>query len=103
MLLQGLSIVFQSLAIRFAGVDDGVGCTFCCSPRLSACLLAGFPVAFSLGGTALLFALFGVIGGGFEPAFLTGLPSRVFGIMTNETLIAVRIVRLYGGNARARA
>ena len=33
-------------------------------------LLAGFPVAFSLGGTALLFAAAGVIGGGFESAFL---------------------------------
>ena len=31
-------------------------------------LLAGFPVAFSLGGTALLFALFGVIGGSFNEA-----------------------------------
>jgi TRAP-type mannitol/chloroaromatic compound transport system permease large subunit len=34
-------------------------------------LLAGFPVAFSLGGTALIFALGGVISGGFEPAFLS--------------------------------
>ena len=49
-------------------------------------LLAGFPVAFSLGGTALIFAFLGVIGGGFESAFLSGLPSRIFGIMTNETL-----------------
>ena len=46
-------------------------------------LLAGFPVAFSLGGTALMFAMAGVVGGGFESAFLSGLPSRIFGIMTN--------------------
>ncbi len=59
-------------------------------------LLAGFPVAFSLGGTALLFALFGVIGGGFESAFLTGLPSRIFGIMSNETLIAVPLFVFMG-------
>ena len=52
-------------------------------------LLAGFPVAFSLGGTALIFALVGVLAGSFESAFLSGLPSRLFGIMTNETLIAV--------------
>jgi hypothetical protein len=52
-------------------------------------LLAGFPVAFSLGGTALLFAFAGVIGGGFESAFLSGLPSRIFGIMSNDTLLAV--------------
>ncbi len=59
-------------------------------------LLAGFPVAFSLGGTALLFALFGVIGGGFESAFLTSLPSRMFGIMSNETLVAVPLFVFMG-------
>jgi tripartite ATP-independent transporter DctM subunit len=59
-------------------------------------LLAGFPVAFSLGGTALIFAVAGVIGGGFESAFLSGLPSRVFGIMTNETLIAVPLFVFMG-------
>ncbi len=59
-------------------------------------LLAGFPVAFSLSGTALLFALGGVLGGGFEQAFLSGLPSRVFGIMTNETLVAVPLFVFMG-------
>lgn len=59
-------------------------------------LLVGFPVAFSLGGTAMLFALFGVIGGSFESAFLMGLPSRIFGIMTNETLIAVPLFVFMG-------
>lgn len=59
-------------------------------------LLAGFPVAFSLGGTALLFALFGTIGGGFESAFLSGLPSRIFGIMTNDTLVAVPLFVFMG-------
>ena len=59
-------------------------------------LLAGFPVAFSLGGTALIFALFGVLGGGFESAFLSGLPSRIFGIMGNETLVAVPLFIFMG-------
>jgi tripartite ATP-independent transporter DctM subunit len=59
-------------------------------------LLAGFPVAFSLGGTALIFALAGVLGGGFEAAFLSGLPSRIFGIMTNETLVAVPLFVFMG-------
>ena len=59
-------------------------------------LLAGFPVAFSLGGTAMLFALFGVVGGGFESAFLSGMPSRLFGIMTNETFIAVPLFVFMG-------
>ena len=61
-----------------------------------ALLLAGFPVAFSLGGTALLFALGGVLAGGFEAAFLSSLPSRVFGIMTNETLVAVPLFVFMG-------
>ncbi|MDX1404479.1 MAG: TRAP transporter large permease subunit [Woeseiaceae bacterium] len=59
-------------------------------------LLAGFPVAFSLGGTALLFAVMGVLAGGFEAAFLSGLPSRVFGIMSNETLVAVPLFVFMG-------
>ena len=59
-------------------------------------LLVGFPVAFSLGGTALLFALGGVAGGGFEAAFLSGMPSRMFGIMTNETLVAVPLFVFMG-------
>ena len=59
-------------------------------------LLAGFPVAFSLGGTALLFAFAGVIGGGFEAAFLSGLPSRIFGVMSNETLVAVPLFVFMG-------
>ncbi len=61
-----------------------------------ALLLAGFPVAFSLGGTALLFAFVGVIGGGFEAPFLSGLPSRIFGIMSNETLVAVPLFVFMG-------
>ena len=52
-----------------------------------AVLLAGFPVAFTLGGTALIFAGAGVATGVFNEALLTGLPNRVFGIMTNETLM----------------
>ncbi len=59
-------------------------------------LLAGFPVAFSLGGTALAFAFFGILAGGFESAFLSGLPSRIFGIMTNDTLVAVPLFVFMG-------
>jgi tripartite ATP-independent transporter DctM subunit len=59
-------------------------------------LLAGFPVAFSLGGTTLIYAFIGVLTGGFESAFLSGLPSRIFGIMTNETLIAVPLFVFMG-------
>jgi len=59
-------------------------------------LLAGFPVAFTLGGTALIFAGVGVITGDFNDALLSGLPNRVFGIMNNETLIAVPLFVFMG-------
>ncbi len=59
-------------------------------------LLAGFPVAFTLGGTALIFAGVGVLGGGFDEALLSVLPNRVFGIMTNETLVAVPLFVFMG-------
>ena len=59
-------------------------------------LLAGFPVAFTLAGVALIFALIGIMTGSFDPAFLSAFPSRVFGIMTNETLIAVPVFVFMG-------
>ena len=59
-------------------------------------LMAGYPVAFSLAGTALLFALFGQITGTLDSAFLTALPNRIFGTMTNQTLIAVPLFVLMG-------
>ena len=61
-----------------------------------AILLAGFPVAFTLGGTALIFAAVGVMTGTFNDALLSGLPNRVFGIMTNETLVAVPLFVFMG-------
>jgi len=59
-------------------------------------LLAGFPVAFTLGGTALAFAAIGAIGGGFSGALLSGIPNRIFGIMTNQTLVAVPLFVFMG-------
>ncbi|NNF49193.1 MAG: TRAP transporter large permease subunit [Woeseiaceae bacterium] len=59
-------------------------------------LLAGFPVAFTLGGTALVFAIAGVAAGTFHEALLSGLPNRVFGIMGNETLVAVPLFVFMG-------
>ncbi len=49
----------------------------------------GYPVAFSLGGVSIIFALIGVILGAFDPVFLSALPSRIFGIMGNYTLLAI--------------
>ena len=59
-------------------------------------LLAGFPVAFTLAGVALIFALIGIMTGIFDPAFLSAFPSRIFGIMSNETLIAVPVFVFMG-------
>ena len=59
-------------------------------------LLAGYPVAFSLAGTALVFALLGHISGSFDDAFLQALPNRLFGIMSNTTLIAVPLFVFMG-------
>jgi tripartite ATP-independent transporter DctM subunit len=59
-------------------------------------LLLGYPVAFSLGGTALAFAWFGSMYGYFDDAFLQALPNRLYGIMTNETLIAVPLFVFMG-------
>jgi len=59
-------------------------------------LLLGYPVAFSLGGTALAFAWIGSLTGTFDTAFLEALPNRLYGIMTNETLIAVPLFVFMG-------
>ena len=59
-------------------------------------LMAGYPVAFSLAGTALLFALAGTLSGHFDMAFLQAVPNRLFGTMDNTTLIAVPLFVLMG-------
>jgi tripartite ATP-independent transporter DctM subunit len=65
---------------------------------LAACLvlMAGYPVAFSLAGTALLFAMVGTFTGHFDMAFIQALPNRLFGTMENTTLIAVPLFILMG-------
>lgn len=59
-------------------------------------LMAGYPVAFSLAGTALLFAFIGNMTGHFDMAFLHALPNRLYGIIDNTTLIAVPLFILMG-------
>jgi tripartite ATP-independent transporter DctM subunit len=59
-------------------------------------LMGGFPVAFTLAGVGLVFAGLGVLNGSFDPVFLEALPNRIFGIMTNETLIAVPLFVFMG-------
>ena len=59
-------------------------------------LMFGYPVAYTLAGTALLFATGGILFGSFDPAFLSALPGRLFGTMTNTTLIAVPLFIMMG-------
>ncbi len=59
-------------------------------------LLAGYPVAFSLGGIALIFAYAGSLAGAFDSIFLGTMPNRVYGIMSNETLMAVPLFVFMG-------
>ncbi len=61
-----------------------------------AVLMLGFPVAFSLGGTALAFALIGNAFHDFDLRLLGGLPSRYFGVMVNEVLVAVPLFVFMG-------
>jgi len=63
---------------------------------LFAGLASGFPVAFVLGGVALLVAGLGMLAGNFDPSFLEAFPNRVFGVMTNETLVAVPLFVFMG-------
>ena len=59
-------------------------------------LLLGYPVAFTLAGTALMFAFGGMLFGIFDTALLGALPSRIFGTMSNTTLIAVPLFVFMG-------
>jgi len=59
-------------------------------------LLIGYPVAFTLAGTALMFTVIGEMTGTFDPAFLEALPNRLYGIITNQILIAVPLFVFMG-------
>lgn len=59
-------------------------------------LLSGYPVAYALAGTSLLFAGIGVLFNVFDMAYLHALPNRIYGIMTNPTLLAVPLFIFMG-------
>lgn len=63
---------------------------------LCAGLASGFPVAFVLGGVALLFAGLGVLLGNFDASFLMALPNRLFDTLTSQTLLAVPLFVFMG-------
>jgi tripartite ATP-independent transporter DctM subunit len=59
-------------------------------------LLLGYSVAYSLAGTALIFAGVGAYFGVFDTSYLQAVPSRLFGIVSNQTLIAVPLFIFMG-------
>ena len=54
-----------------------------------ALIFTGYPVAFALGGTALLFGLVANLTGHFDLILFRAMPDRAFGTMSNYTLLAV--------------
>ena len=59
-------------------------------------LLLGYPAAFSLGAVGLSYALVGIGLGEFRPDFLQALPERVYGVMNNDTLLAIPFFTFMG-------
>src|SRR4030042_2882722 len=59
-------------------------------------LLTGFPVAFSLAATGLTFGFIGMEAGLFPQTLFQALPLRIFGIMQNDTLLAVPFFTFMG-------
>jgi tripartite ATP-independent transporter DctM subunit len=63
---------------------------------LCAALGLGYPVAMTLAGVGLIFAGIGTALGAFDPVFLEALPNRIFGTMSNDTLVAVPLFVFMG-------
>ena len=59
-------------------------------------LLLGYPVAFALAANGLVFAIIGIELGLFPTVFLQALPERIFGIMNNDTLLAIPFFTFMG-------
>jgi TRAP-type mannitol/chloroaromatic compound transport system permease large subunit len=59
-------------------------------------LLLGYPVAFALAANGLFFGLIGIEMGLFRPDFLGALPERVYGVMNNDTLLAIPFFTFMG-------
>jgi len=59
-------------------------------------LLLGYPAAFSLGACGLLYGFIGIELGLFAPNFMQALPQRVYGVMANDTLLAIPFFTFMG-------
>ncbi|MDH3370968.1 MAG: TRAP transporter large permease subunit, partial [Gammaproteobacteria bacterium] len=63
---------------------------------LAIFLLLGYPVAFALAANGLLFAIIGIQSGFFDLTLMQALPERVYGIVTNPTLLAIPFFTFMG-------
>ena len=63
---------------------------------LFICLLSGYPVAFTIAGVPLFFALIGSLINVFDLSFVSAFPNRIYGIMTNDLLISVPLFVFMG-------
>jgi TRAP-type mannitol/chloroaromatic compound transport system permease large subunit len=61
-----------------------------------AALFAGYPVALTLGGVSLVFAVFGHLAGAMSFTIIAALPQRIYGVMTNGTLLAIPMLIFMG-------
>ena len=59
-------------------------------------LLLGYPATFSLAFVGLFYAFLGIALGLFQPDFLQALPERVYGVMSNDTLLAIPFFTFMG-------
>src|SRR3569833_77928 len=59
-------------------------------------LLLGYPVAFALAFNGLFWGVVGIALGLFQPTFFQALPDRIFGVMSNETLLAIPFFTFMG-------
>jgi tripartite ATP-independent transporter DctM subunit len=85
--------------LRFGGAENMAGPEILAVLMVVAVcglLLAGYPVAFTLGGVALVFAAFGALIGALNFSLIGALPQRVFGVMTNEVLVAIPLFVFMG-------
>ncbi len=65
-------------------------------------MLYGFPVAFSLASVGLLFGVIGIFTEHFSPAFMQALPLRIFGIISNDLLLAIPFFTFMGQSWNVR-
>lgn len=78
-------------------MDMGMLYTLLMFSTLFGLLMTGFPVAFTLAGTAILFGGIGILTGTFDPIFIELLPNRIYeSIIKNELLFAVPLFILMG-------